>query len=155
MVEDLWGKKVGSTWARDWVKRHRKDLSTRTCKVLSDKRNSSSVFNDIVSWVDQLDAFISERKTPLSAVFNYDGCRLVAGGKRVAVKRVQAAGRERANVATIRGATVAGLLSFVGGDGAPLLSVYIFRGRVGEEDSAASSFVLFRCQIRTRASWPR
>lgn len=113
------------------------------------------MFNEIVSWVDELDAFITERKIPPSAVFNYDECRLVAGGKCLAVKRVQAAERERANVASTRGATVASLLSFVGGDGAPLLSVYIFRGRFGEEDSAASSFVLSRCQTRTRASWPR
>lgn len=155
LVEDLWGKKVGFTWARDWVKRHHKDLSTRTCKALADKRNPSSVFEEVVSWVDQLDECIKERKTPPSAILNYDECRLVAGGNRLAFKRVQAVERERSNVASTCGATVASLQSFAGGDGASFLSVYIFRGRFGEGDSAATNLVLSRCQTRTRASWPR
>lgn len=155
VVDDLWDKKAGPTWAREWVKRHRQDLSVRACKALSEKRNSSSVFEEVESWVDQLEGFINERKIPPWAIFNYDECRLVVGGKGLVVKRVQAADRERANVVSTRDATVASLLSVVGGDGAPFLSVYVFRGRFGEGDSALANFVLSRCQSCTRMSWPR
>jgi len=32
LVRSIWGKKVGTTWARAWVERHRDDLSVRTCR---------------------------------------------------------------------------------------------------------------------------
>ena len=76
-------------------------------------------------------------------------------GNRLAVKRVYAADRERANVPSSRGATVASLLSFVAVDGAPFLSVYVFCARFTGDDSGAADFVLSRCQSRTRSSWPR
>jgi len=58
-------------------------------------------------------------------------------------------------VASTRGATVASLLSFVAGDGAPFLSFYIFRSRFCGDVEAAADFLLSRCQSRTRSSWPR
>jgi len=47
------------------------------------------------------------------------------------------------------------LLSFAAGDGAPFLSVYIFRSRFGGDVEAAADFMRSRCQSRTRSSWPR
>lgn len=155
LVDQLWGKRVGITWARDWTKRHRTELSTRTCKALSDKRTSSSVYEEVVEWADQLGNFIQERKLPPWAVINYDECRLVGGGERLAVKRIQAADRERNNAVSTRGSTVASILTFVAGDGAPFLSVYVFRGRFREASTTTARFTLSRCQTRTRGSWPR
>lgn len=155
MVDDVWGKKAGPTWAREWFKSHRQDVSVLACQALSDKRNSSSVLEEVESLVELLEGLINERKIPHWATFNYDECHLAVGGTGLAVKRVQAGDREHANVVSTRGTTVASLLSAVGGDGAPILSAYAFRGRIRESDSAPSNFVLSRCQSRTRTSWPR
>lgn len=155
LVRSLWGKSVGTTWARAWVTRHRDDLSARTCKALSDKRNAASTFDEVKEWVAELGGFLKDTRLPPWAVLNYDECRLVVQGNRLAIKRIQAADRERANVASTRGGTVASLLSFVAGDGAPFMSVYIFRSRFGEDDTAGTDFVLSRHQSRTRSSWPR
>lgn len=48
LVRDPWGEKVGETWARSWVKHHREHLSSLTAKALADKRNSTSVFEEVV-----------------------------------------------------------------------------------------------------------
>lgn len=44
LVRDLWGTQMEPTWAREWIKRYRTELSARLAKALSDKRNNSSVF---------------------------------------------------------------------------------------------------------------
>jgi len=154
-VLSLWGKTVGTTWARAWVALHRNNVSARTSKALSDKRNAASTFGEVKERVSDLGELLQEKRLPPWAIFNYDECRLVTQGNRLAVKRVHAADRERANMASSRGATVASLLSFVACDGAPFLSVYIFRARFAGDDSGAADFLLSRCQSRTRSSWPR
>lgn len=155
LVRDLWGKKVGETWARSWVKRHREHLSSRTAKALADKRNSTSVFEEVVDWADQVEKFLKDHRLPPSAILNYDECRLVGGRDRLAVQRIQATDRERPNAASTRGATVASILTFVAANGAPFLSVYIFRARFGDNDAAATRFTLSRVQQRTRGTWLR
>ena len=105
--------------------------------------------------MSELGELLQEKRLPPWAIFNYDECRLVTQGSRLAVKRVHAADRERANVASSRGTTVASLQSIVAGDGAPFLSVYIFRARFTGDDFGAADFVLYRCQSRTMSSWPR
>ena len=154
-MRSLWGKTVGTTWARAWVARHRNNMLARTSEALSDMRNAASTFREVKQWVSELAELLQEMRLPPWAIFSYDECRLVTHGNHLAVKRVHAADRERANVASSRGATVASLLSFVAGDGAPFLSVYIFRARFAGDDSGAAYFVLSRCQSRTRSSWPR
>ena len=155
LVLDLWGKEVGQTWARSWVKRHREQLSSRTAKALADKRNSSSVFEEVLDWADQVEEVLKDRRLPPSAILTDDECRLVGGRDRLAVQRIQAADRERPNAASTRGGTVASILTFVAADGAPFLSVYVFRARFGEGDAAATRFTLSRVQQRTRNTWLR
>lgn len=146
----MWGKKVGQTWARSWVKRHREQLSSRTAKALADKRNSISVFEEVVEWADQVEKFLKDHRLPPFAIFNYDKCRLVGGRNRLAVQRIQAADWERPNAASTRGATVASIVTFVAADGSPFLLVYDFRARFGDGDAAATRFTLSRVQQRTR-----
>lgn len=155
LVLDLWGKEVGRTWTRSWVKRHREQLSSRTAKALADKRNSSSVFEEVLDWADQIEKFLKEHRLPPSAILNYDECRLVGGRDQLAVQRIQAADRERPNAASTRGATVASILTFVAADGSPFLSVYVFRARFCEGDATATRFTLSRVQHRTRNTWLR
>jgi len=90
-VLDLWGKELGQTWARSWVKRHREQLSSRTAKALADECNSSSVFEEVLDWADQVEEFLKDHRLPLSAILNYDECRLVGGRDRLAVQGIQAA----------------------------------------------------------------
>lgn len=77
LVKNLWGKEVGQTWARDLVGRHNKELSTRTCKALTDKRNAASVFDQVVDWVSQLEEFFKNHPLPPHAILNYEEFRLV------------------------------------------------------------------------------
>lgn len=155
LVQSLWGKEGGTTWAREWVARHRDDVSARTCKALSENRNAAPTFKDIKEWVSELGSFWKDTRLPPSAIMNYDERRLVVEGSRLSVTRIQAADRERANEVAMRGATAATLLSFVPGDGSPFLSVYVLRSRFAKDDTAATDFVLSRCQSRTRSIWPR
>jgi len=155
LVLSLWGKKVGTTWARAWVARHRDDLSVRTCKALSDKRNAASTFKQVQDWVAELWGFLREHRLSPSAILNYDECRLVTPGNRLSVKRVQTTDRERASVASKRGATVTSLLSFVAGDGAPFLSVYIFRSRFGGDVKAAAHLCLRDGLVFLRVAGPQ
>lgn len=143
----LWGKTVGTTWARAWVVWHRDDLSAHCCKARPDKRSAASTFKEVKEWVSELGGFLRETRVLPEAVSNYDECRFVVQGGRLAVKRIQAADRERVHVAGTRGTTDATMLSFVSGDGAPFLSVYSLRSRQAEGDSAETEFVLSRCQI--------
>jgi len=144
---------VGQTWARWWVKRHREQLSSRTAKALADKRNSSSVFEEVLDWADLVEEFLKDHRFPPSAILNYDECHLVGGRDRLAVQRIQAADRELPNAASTRGGTVASILTFVAADGAPFLSVYVFRARFGEGDTAETRVTLSRVQQSTRNTW--
>lgn len=62
---------------------------------------------------------------------------------------------ERANVRSTRHATGATLLPFVNADGAVIISVYILKGRFGEDGSATVNFSLERAPAITRRMWPR
>lgn len=155
LVQDLWGKKVGQRWARSWVKRHRELLSSRTANALADKRNSTSVFEEVVEWADQVEKFLKDHRLPPFAILNYYKCRLLGGRDRLAVQRIQAADRERPNAASTRGATVASIVTFVAANGSPFLLVYDFRARFGDGDAAATRFTLSRVQQRTRNIWLR
>jgi len=151
----LWGKEVGQTWARSWVKSHREKLSSRTAKALADKRNSSSVFEEVLDCADQIEEFLKDHCLPPSTILNFNECRFVGGRDRLAVQRIQAADRERPNAASTRRANVASILTVVTADGAPFLSVYVFRARFGEGDTAATRFTLSHVQQRTRNTWLR
>lgn len=61
-------------------------------------------------------------------MFNFDETRIVQKGGNMKLFRVEAAGKERANVRSTRHNTVASLLTFVSADGGVLLSVYILNG---------------------------
>ena len=155
LVKDLWGKEVGVTWAAAWVARHKGELSTRACKALSDKRNAASVYDQVVDWSLQVEKFFKDHRVPPSSVLNYDECRLVMCGEQLAIKRVQSKNRERPNVVSTRNNTVASLLTFAAASGKPFLSVYVFRGRFGEEDTTTINFTISRVENRTRTTWPR
>jgi len=137
------------------VARHQDDVSARNSQALSDRRNGAPTICEVRERVSELGEFLQEKRLPPLAILNYDVCRLVTQFKRFAVKRVHAADRERANVASIRGATVASLLSSVAGDGAPFFGAYILRARLAGDDAGAAAFVLSGSQSRTRSSWPR
>jgi len=65
LMRSLWGKTVGTTWARVWVARHRNDVSARTSKALSDKRNAASTFGEVKEWVSELGSFDKKSGCPL------------------------------------------------------------------------------------------
>lgn len=91
LVNELWGKKVGEMWALDWVRRYKSELSTRACESHAYKRNSASVFDQVVSWAAQLSSFFKNHPLAPSAIINYDERRLVMNGEQLAIKRVQSA----------------------------------------------------------------
>jgi len=154
LVKDLWGKKVGVTWAAAWVARHKGELSTRACQALPDKRNAASVYDQVVDWSFQVEECFKEHRLPPSSILNYDECRLVMCGEQLAIKRVQSKSRERSNVFSTRNNTVASLLIFVAASGKPFISVYVFRGRFCEEDTTTTNSTISRAENRTRTTWP-
>jgi len=147
-VKDLWGKEVGVMWAAVWVARHKEELSIRACKALPDKRNAVSVYDQVVDCTLQVEKFFKTHRLPPSAVLNYDEYRLVMCGEQLTIKRVQRKSRERANVVSTRNNTVASLLSFVAASGKPFLSVYVFRGKNGEEDTTTTNCIISRTENR-------
>lgn len=154
LFKELWGKEVRETWARDWVRRQKKELSTRACKSPEDKRSSASAYDQVVTWVAQLEAFFKDNPLPPSPIINYDEHRLVMNGEQLAIQRVQSGDRERANASSTRNNTVATLMTFVGDSGKPFLSEYVFRAHFGEDDTTTISFTLSRSENHTRCSWP-
>lgn len=71
----------------------------------------------------ELTAFLKHYSFPRRAVFNFDETRVVQRGGNVKLSRVEATGKDRANLRSTRHSTVASLLTFVGADCAVLLSV--------------------------------
>jgi len=65
---------------------------------------------------------------------------------------VQRKSRERASVVSMRNNTVVSLLSIVAASGKPFLSVYVFRGNIGEEDTTTTNCIIFRTENRTRTT---
>jgi len=149
------GKNIGRAWARSFVKRHREQLFSRTAEALADKRHSSSVFEEVLDWADQVEKFLKGNRLPPSATLNCDERRLVWGRGRLDVQRIQAANRKLPNAANTREATVASILTFVAADGALFLSVNVFRARFGERNTTATSFTLSCVQQRASDTWLR
>lgn len=61
-MRSLWDKTVGTTWAQALVARHRNDVSVRTSKALSDKRNAASTFGEVKEWVSELGEFLQDKR---------------------------------------------------------------------------------------------
>jgi len=146
---------MGRAWARSLVKSHREQLFSRTAEALADKRHSSSVFEEVLDWADQVQKLPTGYRLPPSATLNCDECRLVGGRGRLDVQRVQAANRKLLNAANTQEATVASILTFVAADGALFLSVNVFRARFGETNITTTCFTLSRVQQRASDTWLR
>lgn len=71
------------------------------------------MFEQVVDWVCQLEAFFKDHPFPSHTILNYDECRIVTNGERLAFKRVQSADRERANVLSTSNNTIASRLTFM------------------------------------------
>jgi len=102
----------------------------RACKAFSDKSNSSSMFEEVKMWLNQLEALLWELRSSSESILSYSECWIVTKGDEMAVQRVQAANREFSNVPVTLAATVASLSTLVGGDGALLVSVYLITGNL-------------------------
>lgn len=155
LVARKFGVAVSKMWVTRFTRRHRQQLSKRACKALADKRVGPRVYGGVVDFCDELATFLEHKHFPAHAVFNFDETRVVQKRGNMKLSRMEAAGKERANVRTTRHNTVATLLPFVSADGGVLLSVYILKGRFGDGSSAPVNFTMERARGTTRGTWPR
>lgn len=155
MIKRKWGVQVSRTWVNRFVGRHRRQLSKRACKALADKRVGKVVFDGVVLFCEELENFLQHYSFPAHAVFNFDETRIVQKGGNMKLCRVEAAGKERANVRSTRHNTVASLLTFVSADGGVMLSVDILNGRFKEANEATVNFTMEEAPSTTRGTWPR
>eukprot|EP00170_Pyropia_yezoensis_P000848 contig_3878_g850 len=100
-------------------------------------------------------ADVVKRRWSTDAVFNYDETRVVMRGGRMTTRRVEARDKDRPNITTTRDNTVTPLLTFVAASGTVFFSVYVLKGRFGEEDSADVKFSLEEAPQASRRSWRR
>ena len=68
---------------------------------------------------------------------------------------MESTSRERANVQTSRGNTLASLLTFVQADGNVLLSVFCMKAKFDETGESDVNFTLHKYDKKLRRSWPR
>ena len=147
--------KVSHQWVTCFVRRHRRELSKRACTALADKRAGQLVFDGAVDFCGKLQAFLSDYHFPDFSVFNYEETRVVQRGGKMSLLRAEASDKEIANVSSTRHCKVASLLTFFSADGGVLLSVYIFKGRLGDGEEAPVNYLMQRAEARTRGTWPR
>eukprot|EP00168_Porphyra_purpurea_P014505 TRINITY_DN4185_c0_g1_i1.p1 TRINITY_DN4185_c0_g1~~TRINITY_DN4185_c0_g1_i1.p1 ORF type:complete len:400 (-),score=16.56 TRINITY_DN4185_c0_g1_i1:389-1453(-) len=138
-----------------WVKRNRQHLSLRACKALADKRAGPEVLDGGQGLLRQARDVLGDALVHPSGVFNYDETRISQRGGNLAVKRVKADGKDRANALLTQKSTVATLLSFISASGSVLLSVYVMKANFGESTSAPVDFCLQDAPRTSRRCWPR
>lgn len=142
-------------WVSRFVSRYKKELSTRACKALADKRARLEVFTGVVDFCAELKHFLFRYHFPDHAVFSYDETRVVQQGGMMTLKRVEMTGNQRANVRCTRHVSVATLLPFVSANGGVLLRVYILKGRFGEASETPVNFVIEKALSKARGTLPR
>lgn len=142
-------------WVSRFVSRYKKELSTRACKALADKRARLEVFTGVVDFCAELKHFLFRYHFPDHAVFSYDETRVVQQGGMMTLKRVEMTGNQRANVRCTRHVSVATLLPFVSANGGVLLRVYILKRRFGEASETPVNFVIEKALSKARGTLPR
>jgi len=155
LVKSRFSVDVSSDWVSRWVASHRRSLSLRACKALADKRAGPAVMEGTQAFCGELELFLESHSFAPDAVFNYDETRLVQRGGNMTTMRVETAEKDRANVRSTRGNTVASLLPFVSASGAVFLSVYVLKGKFGEDGSGPVNFTLEQAPRTSRRAWPR
>lgn len=102
LVGRKWGVKVSRMWVPRFVKQHKRELRKRACKALSDKGTRSEVYGGVVQVCEELKTFLSHHHLASHAVLKYDETRVVLRGNSMSLLRVEAAGKEQANVRSTR-----------------------------------------------------
>eukprot|EP00170_Pyropia_yezoensis_P003110 contig_13107_g3117 len=155
LVQRKWGKELSASWLRRWVKRHKKELSRRACKALSDKRAGPSVMQSVEDFSLELKELLKQHHFTPGGTMNYDESRIVNEGGRMVTQRVESADKERANALSVHHSTVASLLSFVAADGTVFLSVYVMKAKFEDDQAAEVNFKLHAAPRTGRRDWPR
>jgi len=155
LVKSRFSIDVSSDWVSRWVASHRRSLSLRACKALADTRAGPAVMEGTQAFCEELSLFLECHSFAPDAVFNYDETRLVQRGGNMTTMRVETAEKDRANVRSTRGNTVASLLPFVSASGAVFLSVYVHEGKFGDDGSGPVNFTLEQAPRTSRRAWPR
>ena len=155
VIKRRWDIEVSQPWVSRWVKRNRQHLSLRACKALADKRAGPEVLDGAKAFCGELEKFLETHSFIPSAVFNYDETRITHRGGKMAVKRVEASAKTRANAVATRKSTVASLLSFVSASGSVFMSVYVLKAKFGEASTAPVDFCLHDAPRTSRRCWPR
>jgi len=137
------------------VRRHRRELSKRVCKALSDKRVVREVFDEEADFCTELAIFRSYYHFSDFAVLIYDETRVVQRGGKVSLLRVDAYDKLMANVRSTRHCTAASLLTFFSADRGVLMSAHSLKGRFGDGKEAAVNYTMEKVEARTQGtlSW--
>jgi len=155
LVKSRFSIDVSSDWVSRRVSSHRRSLSLRTCKALPDKRTGPAVMEGTQAFSEELSLFLRFHSFAPDAVFNYDETRLVQRGGSITTMWVETAEKDRANVRSTRGNTVASLLLFVPASGALFLSVDVLKGKFGDDGSGPVNFILEQAPRKSGRAWPR
>jgi len=155
LVLQRWGHKVSRAWVPRWVKRHKKELSQRSCKALADKRAGPQVMESVDGFCNELDDLLKTHHFTPAGIMNYDETRVDNKGGKMVTKRIHMTAKERSNALATRHSTVASLLTFIAADGSVFLSVYVMKAKFVEGEDADVQFRLHAAPRTSRRSWPR
>lgn len=155
MVARRSGLTASEACVRRFLRRHRNQLRTRTCKALEDKRVGAIMMANAEGFCSELKDFLETHHFAPSTVMNFDGTRLVVKGGHLTTQCVVAVGKQPPNAASTRKCAVASLLTFAVAEGSNFMSVYVLKAKFNEEREPSVNFFLERASQITRRSWPR
>ena len=154
-VERKWGKEVSASWEARWIGRHKKELSKRTCKALSNKWAGSDVMQSVQDFCDELQELLTTRHFTPQGVINYDETWLVNKGGAMVTRRIHSASKEPSNAHSTRHSTVASLLTFLAANGNIFIGVYVMKGTFVDGGEAEVDFRVHAAPRVSRRSRPR
>jgi hypothetical protein len=125
LIKLQWDITVQKAWVSKFLKRHKKVLSKRVCKALSDKRSSIETLEDVEAFIRE---FSDGPAYPKHAIMNVDETRLNYRSNGYAFQRVGAADRQKHNLQATRKGKGGTLVSVVAADGTVFMSLWIFTG---------------------------
>ena len=143
LASRLWSIPLKSAWITKWLKKNRTEISKRTCKGLTKKRNQpEELLPDVRQFIADLKVRWNSIHFPAHCVFNVDETRICFKESGSCYRRIEWNERSKHNMITTRQEKGCTLVSFITADGSVLLSCYIFKVDFEKGTQAEAPFTI-------------
>ena len=155
LIYDMTGRVVSRNWPFRFQLRHKKDLTSKTCKQLTSNRSKGAYIDDVRSFIAEYEQFTQFHAFKKSAIFNIDETLLSNKGDKLVEKRFESTQRLRAESEYVRTRCCGSLVALVCADGSCLMLVYCIRADIDKKGAVTANYALNLTRVTRRSGYER